>query len=1022
MNFAGWIQKHRSSLLFLIAVLMIGGVAEIRNLPVALFPYISFPRVVVSLDAGDRPAERMAIEVTLPIEQAVRAVPGVRNLRSTTSRGSAEISINFDWGEDMVAALLQIESAINQVMPNLPQGTTANVRRMDPTVFPVLAYSLTSDARSLVELRDIALYQLRPLLSTIGGVAKIEVLGGAQREYQAIVNPARLDSYGLSLSDVAKALSAANVIQAVGRLEDHYKLYLAMSDTRLLSLEQIRSTILRSGPAGLVRLADVATVGEGTVPQWVRVTADGHDAVIFQVHQQPGGNTVQIAREIKTKLAEFRKQLPPGVNVANWYDQSELIVSSASSVRDAMIVGVVFAVLILLLFLRNLKVTLIAAIAVPGVLAATVLLLYIFNMSFNMMTLGGMAAAVGLIIDDAIVMVEHIVRRVREGAAHPRGRVLQAAAEFTKSLAGSSASTIVIFAPLAFLSGVTGAFFKALSLTMAASLIISFVVAWLAVPLLADHFLNENDARQEEGGRFSARIQRDYRSTMHRVLARPWVVLLIAAILFGAAFLSYRNIGSGFMPSMDEGGFILDYRSEPGTSLSETDRLLRQVERILRATSEVDTYSRRTGLQLGGGLTEANTGDFFVRLKPFPRRNIEAVMDEVRQKVEGQVPGLEIELAQLMEDLIGDLTAVPQPIEIKLYSDDGNLLLKLGPAVAKVIEKIPGVVDVKSGIVLAGDALDIQIDRVKASLEGVDPDAITQMVSNHLTGIVTTQVQSGPKMIGVRAWIPHSLRVTQHDVEDLRVRAPDGHLFPLRRVASLTAVTGQPEITRDNLKQMVAVTGRISGRDIGSVIAQVKQALARPGVVPQGVYDDLGGLYAEQQSAFAGLIAVFLGAVALVFLLLLFLFESFRVAIAVLVTTLFALSADLIGLWLTGTEVNISSMMGMTMIVGIVTEVAIFYLAEYADLSAEDDPLSRLIKAGSNRMRPIAMTTLAAIFALLPLALGIGQGAAMQQPLAIAIVSGLAIQFPLVLVVLPALLLLLGAASRSGSANQPADA
>src|SRR6266850_2527881 len=1016
MNFTGWIQRHRSSLLFLIAVLVVGGVAEIRNLPVALFPYISFPRVVVSLDAGDRPAERMMIEVTLPIEQAVRGVPGVRNLRSTTSRGSAEVSINFDWGEDMVAALLQIESAINQVMPNLPSGTTANVRRMDPTVFPVLAYSLTSDARSLVELRDIALYQLRPLLSTISGVAKIEVLGGAQREYQAIVNPARLDSYGLSLSDVAKALSAANVIQAVGRLEDHYKLYLAMSDTRLMSIEQIRATILRAGPARLVRLGDVATVSEGTAPQWVRVTADGHDAVIFQVHQQPGGNTVQIARDIKTKLAEFRKQLPAGVNVANWYDQSELIVSSARSVRDAIIVGVVFAVLILLLFLRNLKVTLIAAIAVPSVLAATVLLLYVFSMSFNMMTLGGMAAAVGLIIDDAIVMVEHIARRLSEGGALP-GRALQAAEEFTKSLAGSSASTIVIFAPLAFLSGVTGAFFKALSLTMAASLVISFVVAWLAVPLLTDRFLNEQDAGQEKQGRFTARARRTYETLLRRVLAGPVVVLFIAAVLIAAGWLCERNLGSGFMPSMDEGGFILDYRSEPGTSLTETDRLLRRVEAILRATPEVETYSRRTGLQLGGGLTEANMGDFFVRLKPLPRRDIEAVMNEVRKNVEGQVPGLEIELAQLMEDLIGDLTAVPQPIEIKLYSDDGNLLLKLGPAVANAIEKIPGVVDVKSGIVLAGDALDIQIDRVKASLEGVDPDAITQMVSNHLTGIVTTQVQSGPKMIGVRAWIPHGLRATQHDLEDLRMRAPDGHLFPLKRVANLTAVTGQPEITRDNLKQMVAVTGRISGRDIGSVIAQVKQVLAGPGIVPSGVYYDLGSLYAEQQDAFAGLVAVFFGAVALVFLLLLFLFESFRVAFAVLVTTLFAMAAVFVGLWLTGTEINVSSMMGMTMIVGIVTEVAIFYLAEYADLSDERDPVARLIQAGNNRMRPIAMTTLAAIFALLPLALGIGQGAAMQQPLAIAIVSGLMIQFPLVLIVLPALLLLLGA--RPAEAREP---
>jgi len=1015
MSFTGWIQSHRSSLLFLVTALVVGGLAAGPKLPVALFPYVTFPRVMVNIDAGDRPAERMMIEVTFPIEQAVRAVPGVRNVRSTTSRGSAEISINFDWGEDMVAAMLQVESAINQVMPSLPQGTTFNARRMDPTVFPVLAYSLTSDTRSLVDLRDIAMYQLRPLLSTISGVAKIEVLGGAQREYEVAIDPARLDAYGLSLSDVAKVLSAANVVEAVGRMEDHYKLYLAILDTRLLGPEQIRGTIVRSGPSGIVRLDNVATVSEGTSPQWIRVTADGHDAVIFQVHQQPGGNTVQIAREIKAKLAEFRTQLPSDVKIANWYDQSELIISSAASVRDSILIGVVFAVFILLLFLRNVKVTLIAAHVVPGVLAATILLLYLFHMSFNIMTLGGMAAAVGLIIDDAIVMVEHIMRRLQETPADQHGQVLRAASEFTKSLAGSSASTIVIFAPLAFLSGVTGAFFKALSLTMAVSLFVSFLVAWLAVPLLADRFLNEKDAREKEAGRFAKRVRRTYEATMHRILVRPWLVLLVVMFFLAAGWMGYRHVGSGFMPSMDEGGFVLDYRSEPGTSLTETDRLLRRVEAVLRETPEVETYSRRTGLQLGGGLTEANTGDFFVRLKPLPRRDIETVMDEVRQKVEHQVPGLEIELAQLMEDLIGDLTAVPQPIEIKLYSDDGNLLLKLGPKVAAAIGHIPGVVDVKSGIVLAGDALNIQVDRVKASLEGVDPDGVTQMVSNYLSGVVTTQIQSGPKMIGVRAWIPRDLRATEQNIEELRLRAADGHLFPLKRVATLTALTGQPEITRDDLKQMVAVTARITGRDIGSVILEVKRVLNRPGMVPAGVYYNLGGLYAEQQSAFAGLVAVFFGAVTLVFLLLLYLYESFRVAIAMLLTALLALSAVFVGLWLTGTEMNISSMMGMTMIVGIVTEVAIFYYSEYADLGSQRDQHSRLIDAGNNRMRPIAMTTLAAVFALLPLALGIGQGAAMQQPLAIAIVSGLLIQLPLVLIVMPALLLIFGHGSPSST-------
>ncbi len=1016
MNFTDWVQAHRRSVLFLVTVLVLGGLGAIAMLPVALFPQVIFPRVVVSLDAGDRPAERTMIEVTFPIEQSVRAIPGVRNVRSTTSRGSAEVSINFDWGQDMVAALLQVESAINQVMPTLPQGTRFDARRMEPTVFPVLAYSLTSDNHSLVELRDIALYQLRPLLSTIPGVAKIEVLGGAQREYQVNLDPARLDAYGLSLSDVSKSLSAANVIAAVGRMEDRYKLYLAMSDTRFLNPEQIRDTILRSGPGGIVRLENVATVGEGTAPQWTRVTADGHDAVIFQVHQQPGGNTVEIAQEIKSKLADFRRQLPTGIKIANWYDQSELILASEKSVRDSILVGIVFAMLILLFFLRNFKVTLIAALVVPGVLAATVLLLYVFQMSFNIMTLGGMAAAVGLIIDDAIVMVEHIVRRLRDGAGDHRGRVMRAAAEFTKALAGSSAATIIIFAPLAFLSGVTGAFFKALSLTMAASLMISFLIAWLAVPLLADRFLNEADARQKQTGRFADRAQRSYEVIMQRVLPHPWWVALGITVIFAAGWIGYRYLGSGFMPTMDEGGFILDYRSEPGTSLTETDRLLRQVEAILRATPEVQTYSRRTGLQLGGGLTEANTGDFFVRLKPLPRRDIETVMDEVRQKVERGVPGLEIELAQLMEDLIGDLTAVPQPIEIKLYSDDGNLLGKLGPAVASAIEKIPGVVDVKSGIVLAGDALEIQVDRVRASLEGVDPDGITHMLSDYLTGVVTSQIQSGPKMIGVRAWIPHDLRATESDIGNLRLRAPDGHLFSLKKVATLTAVTGQPEITRDDLKRMAAVTGRISGRDIGSVIAEVKQALNRPGLVPQEVRVSFGGLYAEQQKAFAGLVAVFLAAAALVFLLLLFLYESFRVAIAMLVTTLLALAAVIGGLWLTGTEMNITSMMGMTMIVGIVTEVSIFYYSEYAEIADENDPLGRLIRAGKDRMRPIAMTTLAAIFALLPLALGIGQGAAMQQPLAIAIISGLLAQLPLVLIVLPSLLVLLRVAASSESA------
>jgi CzcA family heavy metal efflux pump len=1007
MSFYAWAHSHVRSILFLMAVLSIGGLVSGWGLPVALFPEVSFPRIRVDVEAGDRPAERMALEVTYPIEQALRAVPGVRSLRSTSSRGSADISVNFDWGQDMIAAMLQAESQIARLIPSLPSGTSFEVKRMDPTVFPVIAYSLTSSTHSLGELRDLATYDLRPLLSTISGVANVDVQGGAVEEYRVEVNPVKLQSLGMTLSDVATNISAANVLTAVGRVEDFGKLYLVISDTRFASADQISQTVLRSGANGVVRLEDVATVRKDTAPNFTRVTADGHNAVLFQVYQQPGGNTVQIAREVKAKLEQARQRLPADIRMASWYDQSDLILASAGSVRDAVLIGVGLSAVVLLLFLRNWKVTLIATLAVPAALASTVLLLYVLHMSFNIMTLGGMAAAVGLIIDDAIVMVEQITRRLRGGSGPESERVMRATAEFTRPLIGSSASTIIIFTPLAFLSGVTGAFFKALSLTMALSLVISFLIAWLAIPVIAAHLLGPKDAGQEEGGRLMRLAQRRYARLMHPLLARPGLIALVIIPTVCLGYLAYRNLASGFMPVMDEGGFIIDYNARPGTSLTETDRLLRQVEGILRATPEVQTYSRRTGLQLGGGLTEANSGDLFVRLKPLPRRPLEAVMNDVRQRVEHVVPGLQIETAQLMEDLIGDLTAVPQPIEVIIFSDNPGTLETTARAVAEGIRTVDGVEEVKSGIVLAGDALEIKVDRVRAALEGMDPDAITRLLNDLLTGNVTTQIPRGPKLVGVRVWTARDLRATVPDLKELLLRAPDGHLFPLKRVALLRTVTGQPEITRDDLKRMVAVTARISGRDLGSTIRDVQAVLQRPGLIPAGVTYRLGGLYEQQRIAFRGLLVVIIAAIALVFLLLLFLYESLRVATAMLLTTMLVQAAVFMGLWLTNTELNITSIMGMTMIVGIATEVAIFYYSEYAGLPDEQAARRRLIAAGVNRMRAITMTTLAAILALLPLALGLGQGAAMQQPLAIAIIAGLIAQLPMVLIILPAVLRLL---------------
>jgi CzcA family heavy metal efflux pump len=1010
MTFGQWMQRHRRSLLFAIALAALAGGLTAFRLPISLFPNVSFPRVVVSLDAGDRPAEQMATLVTMPVEEALRRVPNVRDVQSRTSRGTAEISLNFDWGTDMAQATLQAQSAISEILASLPPGTSMQVRRMDPTVFPVLAYSLTSSREPLSQLYDLAQFQMRPLLSSVDGVARVDVAGGARDELEVAVDPERLAAYRLSIADVAKAIGAGNVLMATGRIEDHYKLYLVVADTALGGLRDLRDVVVASSGGMQVRLGDIATVRQGVVPQWIRVTADGKDAVLINVYQQPGANSVAMAAAIRARLTDFRSRMPAGVHLSNWYDQSQLVIASATSVRDAIMIGVVLAALTLFVFLRNLKVTVIAVALVPVVMAVTILLLDVFGMGFNIMTLGGMAAAVGLVIDDAIVMIEHIARRVREAGEHAfHGRVMSAALEFTRPLAGSSAATLIIFVPLAFLSGVTGAFFKALSVTMASALFISFVVTWLAIPILCDHWLTAKDAQEHAETRVARWLNRGYATLVERVSVRPLFVLAGIVPLVVLAAFAFTRVGSGFMPTMDEGGFVLDYHTSPGTSVSETDRLMRQVETIIRANPNVETYSRRTGAGLGGDLNEPNKGDFFVRLKAGKREPIDAVMEEIRSRIETQVPGVSVELAQLMEDLIGDLTAVPQPVQIKIYSDDQQVLDTTARRVAARIGKIAGVVDVNDGINPSGDAIDLHIRADAAAAEGIDPQAIAQQVSDMVEGNVATQYQSGPKTIGVRVRVAGVQKLTDTALGRLQIRAPDGHLFALSRVADRIAVSGQPEISRDNLKRMVAVTARIDGRDLGSTITDVREALGEANLLPAGIYYELGGLYQQQQIAFKGLLAVFGAAVALVYGLLLFLYERFRIALAVMAMPLFATCAVFIGLWVTGIELNISAMMGMTMIIGIVTEVAIFYVSEFQGLVRDEGMAARdaLIVAARNRLRPIAMTTIAAILALLPLAFALGQGSAMQQPLAVAIISGLIVQLPLVLLVLPVLLRIL---------------
>ncbi|MHB8815074.1 MAG: efflux RND transporter permease subunit [Steroidobacteraceae bacterium] len=1008
MSFSASVERHRRSLLTIAFALALAGVFAAIALPVGLFPVTSFPRIRIEVDAGSMPARQMLVEVTEPLEQVARAVPGAQEVTSTTSRGSAEIFVNFPWGYDMNQALLAVDAAFAQELPTLPQGTSYDIIQMSPNVImPFVSYALISKSVSPSDLRQLAQYQIVPLLTGIAGVRRVGVLGGQTPEVQVSVDPNRLRAYGLTLADVSNALSQTNSIQAVGRLEDNDLLYLAINNNAFTSIESVRQVALHTGSDGIVHLGDIARVTMGTVPQWMLVDDNGKPAVTFDVYQQDSSDSISLAKEVQRRLDGFMKTQPASIQLYKWYDQTQLVSSSISALEEAILIGLVFAALVLLAFLRNWRVTLVAMIVVPLSVLITVLVLSLLGMTFNIMTLGGIAAAIGLLIDDVIVMIEHIARRTGvPGVENPHATVLEAAKEFLSPLFGSSLATIIVFAPLAFLSGITGAFFKFLSATMASALIISFILTAFTVPLLARGIIDFGNFQDPSHGK-ETWLKRTHGRLLGRLFARPLLLVPGVAVLILLGFFAYLRVGTGFLPKMDEGGFVLDYYTAPGTSLTETNRELAEVEAILKQDPYVYTYSRRTGAGLGGDLAEAYQGDFFIRLTdPSKRPTIWDVMDEINSKVSSQVPGINVDTHLLMSDMIGDMVGRPQPVVVSLSASDPAVLGDVATKVADAISKVPGIEpsSVNNGVVPAGDALEIHVDPAAAAMEGLTPADVASQVNQYLYGSVVTQYLGTVQDVGVRLWLdPPEQKLYRDELGNLPIRSGTGKILRLATVARVTFVAGQPQLTRDNLAQVVAVTAELTGsHDLGSTISAVQKVLAKPGLLPQGVLYTLGGQYQQQQEAVHGMMRVFGAALVAEFILLLFLYERFWLPVIIIASSLISTGAVFIGLWVTGVELNITAMMGMVMIIGISTEMAIFLISEYSELERTLPARQALYEAALNRLRPITMSTLAMILALVPLGAAIsGSGDQMLQPLAIAIIAGALVQLPLVLLAMP---------------------
>ena len=1011
MSFIENVKRHEKAILFTVALLMAGGVMLMLSMPVGLFPDITFPRIVVLVDVGEMPAQRVMAEVTKPIEAAISAVPGTQLVRSTTSRGSAEVDVFLNWGSDVTQIMELIQGELGNIRSTLPSEANITVQRMYVSVYPIEGFSLTSDTISQVAMRDLALYTIRPALLQVPGVARVEITGGEQREFWVTVDPQKLAEYHLDIRDVNDAIKKANVVASTGLVENNYHLYLSLVDGLLKNTDDIGNVTVATQGGVPIHVKDMASVSPQLMPNYIRTTAHGREAVLLNVMKQPTGSTVAIGLAVQKKLASMK--LPSGVHIENWYDQSGYINNSIASTRDSIIIGIILAMIVLFIFLRSWRIALVLAIIVPATILCTIVLLGAFGETINIMTLGGIAAAVGLIIDDSIVIIENVFTnfalenaRISEFIFLPAAR--KSIRELLPAIIGSTTSTIVINIPLSFLGGVTGAFFRPLSITMIIALLISFVFSLTLAPILASQFLRLKDIKREIAKEQKpGRIFRAYERVMHALLRFRWVSIALVLVIFAATYLIFSQVGSSFMPEMDEGSFVLDYTSPPGTSLTETNRMLMDVEHILMKIPDVQSYSRRTGTQLGFFITEPNTGDFLVKLKRDRSRSTDDVINEVRNKVHQSEPALQIDFGQLLSDILGDLVNSPSPIEIKLFSDNVPLRDSTAVQIFNAIQDIPGVADPFNGIVISGPSIIFTVDPAKASYYGLTTSDVQDQLQTMMDGTVESSVQMPEKLVGIRVRFPGSYKTDLDSISHLVLTGANGVQVPVAAIATITRTAGEAEMDREGFRSYVAVTARLENRDLGSTMADIQKKIATIHI-PAGIQIEYGGVYETQQQSFQNLLMVAIAALLLVSLVLLIEFGEFSVPLSILFVTLSSLIGVVFALWVTGMTMNISSIVGMIMIVGISAENAIFIIHE-----AKRPELARLgtrealIQAARHRGRPITMTTLAAILALAPLALGYGQGSQMQQPLAIAVIGGFAVVSILLFFLLPMLYLLL---------------
>lgn len=998
--------KHALSITFIAAALCLAGIFCALRTPSAVFPQTNFPRVVILVNNGIMPADEMMATVTRPIEEVLKDIPGAVTVNTATKRGSSQINVFFNWNVDMAQSELYVLARISQIRSELPPTAETEIQRVTFNVFPIMGISLTSSSRDIMSLWEKATYDLKPRFLQIPGVAVVEITGGSKPEFHVIVDPLKLQANSLGLADVSDALTKNNLFASAGMMEENYHLYLTTVDGRVHSAADIENLVIAVHGSHPVQVRDVARVERGPEPVFKSVTAQGRDAVLLNIQSQADGSTLDIAAALKKELEQLRQELPPDMHLAFYYDQSLFVRDSVSSVWDAIIFGLILSVLILYFFLKNWGSVWTAIVTIPITVLITLIAMKLANMSFNMMTLGGIAASIGLVIDNAIIVVEAMCVKIAAGRPRLAG-IQEAIGEILIPLIGSTLTPVVVFIPLAFLSGVAGVFFRALAVTMVVSLLTSLVLALTLTPSLAAWFIRDKKTKpgdvpkNSDGGWLLTRVIRIYERALRMALRFRWITLLACGAVLVSSVFIYRQLESDFLPAFDEGGFIIDFHAPPGTSLTETERQLGAVEQVLSANPDVESYSRRLGAELGPFITEAYRGDFAVKLKPKRKHSTDEVVAGLRHTYNEQFPAFRWDFPGILTDVIGDLQMTPTPVEIKLFSPDLKWLKQVAPRVEEEIKKIPGIVDTFDGLTETGPSINFHVRPADAVRFGLSVQDIAATVNTALLGQTASYVLEGDRIVNIRVLANPASANRIAALRELPLRTANGAVVRLNQVATVTEEPSEVQLVRDDLRQDIIVSARLEGRDLGSAMKEIQDKLSQAKWLPPGTVE-YGGLYQQQQESFRNLVVVLLAAILLVFTVLLIEFRSFNEPVAIVFGAILAMFGTVAALWITGITLNIVSFLGAIIGVGIVAKNGILMLDFVQQLEAEGvDLVEALVRSGHRRLRPVLMTSLAAALGMLPLAWGIGSGAEMLRPLAVAVIGALCISVLLSLVATP---------------------